>query len=99
MSPTTEARTTKRRQLLVDAERHGDLGDYFGMVRRSVRALGRRVPQNDVSDLILLAAVVDEAQSAMAAAVEQLRADGASWSQIGDALGMTKQAAEKRFGR
>ena len=30
--------------------------------------------------------------------VMQLRADGASWSLIGWALGMTKQAAVKRYG-
>lgn len=97
MSPLS-ASQAKRRQLLVDAERHGDLGEYFGMVRRSIRALGRRVPQNDVSDLILLAATIDIAKHALTDAVNDLRDAGMSWEQIGDALGVSKQAAEKRFG-
>lgn len=97
MSPR-EARASKHRQLVVDAERHSDLAGYFGMVKRSICALGRRIPQNDVPDLILLAEVVDLAQRTMQTTVDQLRADGASWQQIGDALGVTKQAAEKRFG-
>lgn len=29
--------------------------------------------------------------------VDQARADGASWAEIGDAMGVTKQAAQKRF--
>lgn len=32
-------------------------------------------------------------------AVTQARADGLSWEEIGMALGMTKQAAQQRYGR
>lgn len=35
----------------------------------------------------------------MAALVEVMRAEGASWSQVGRVLGTTRQAATQRFGR
>lgn len=31
--------------------------------------------------------------------VAQARAEGASWEQVGHALGITKQAAQQRFGK
>ena len=40
-----------------------------------------------------------EAAELEAVAVREARAAGASWSQIGDALGVTKQAAQMRFGK
>jgi predicted ArsR family transcriptional regulator len=33
------------------------------------------------------------------ALVAQARSEGASWEQIGQALGITKQAAQQRFGK
>lgn len=39
------------------------------------------------------------AESAVNQAVKLARRDGASWSQVGDAIGITRQAAQQRFGR
>ena len=42
---------------------------------------------------------VDEAETALRAAVKQAREAGDSWAIIGAALGTSRQAAHERFGR
>lgn len=44
-------------------------------------------------------AALDEARRQLALAVQEARAQGQTWAQIGEELDMTKQAAFKRFGR
>lgn len=44
------------------------------------------------------AAKVAEANAELEAAVVAMRNAGASWSQVADAIGVTRQAAWKRFG-
>lgn len=41
----------------------------------------------------------DAAERVLVAAVQRARDDGASWQTIGDALGVTRQAAFQRFGK
>ncbi|WP_217428269.1 DUF3887 domain-containing protein [Microlunatus speluncae] len=41
----------------------------------------------------------DSAERAVAAAIQQARRDGTSWQAIGDALGVTRQAAFQRYGK
>jgi len=41
----------------------------------------------------------DQAQGAIEAAVTQARLDGASWTIIGSALGISRQGALKRYGQ
>lgn len=43
--------------------------------------------------------VQDQADALMAAAVQQARAAGRTWQQIGEVLGVTRQAAFQRYGR
>ncbi|WP_246846245.1 DUF3887 domain-containing protein [Humibacter ginsenosidimutans] len=45
------------------------------------------------------AGVRDAAEGILIAAVRQARDDGASWQTIGDALGVTRQAAFQRYGK
>lgn len=42
---------------------------------------------------------LDDARRQLALAVQEARAEGRTWAQIGEELDMTKQAAFKRFGR
>ncbi|MCG2798011.1 MAG: hypothetical protein L6367_05660 [Cellulomonas sp.] len=42
--------------------------------------------------------VVDELDEEVAVAVAHLRVDGASWAQVGRALGISRQGARQRFG-
>lgn len=46
-----------------------------------------------------LTAAIVQLVDAQATLVAQMRADNEPWSRIGDALGLTKQAAQNRFGK
>ena len=49
-------------------------------------------------DRLALARVISAAAADLEhALVSEARADGATWTQIGEAFGMTKQAAQQRF--
>ena len=55
-------------------------------------------PLDNVSDAFVVSAHLDEQSDALIGYfVDQARRSGASWSQIGAAMGVTKQAAQKRF--
>ena len=73
--------------------------EFLGMVRRMIRAAGRRVAQGDEFELAELAALQSELESVTAQAVAAWRADGRSWASIGDALGISKQGAQQRYGK
>lgn len=72
--------------------------EYTGFVRRAVRALGRRVASGDVETLPRLAELSAELDAVIADAVIGLRAAGYSWAEIGARLGVTRQAAQQRWG-
>lgn len=52
----------------------------------------------EVAELRALAGERAQLEARMRVAVQQLRGAGASWSVIGDALGVSRSAAQKRFG-
>jgi len=55
-------------------------------------------PLENVSDAFTLSSQLDEQADALIGYfVDQARKSGLSWSQIGGAMGVTKQAAQKRF--
>lgn len=55
-------------------------------------------PLENVSDAFAVSAWLDEESDALIGYfVDQARRSGASWSQIGAAMGVSKQAAQKRF--
>src|SRR5271156_4835882 len=55
-------------------------------------------PLDNVADAFTVSAQLDEQADALIGHfVDQARRSGASWSQIGAAMGVTKQAAQKRF--
>ncbi|MEV4764704.1 hypothetical protein AB0J89_18985 [Micromonospora chokoriensis] len=71
---------------------------FAGFARRIIRAHGRRVATGDVEalrDLIALSSVIDDA---IGEAVIGLRAFGYSWAEIGSRLGISRQAAQQRWG-
>jgi len=71
--------------------------EYHGFARRILKAYGRRAGYDIVAlgDLSLLAADID---AAMRSAIVRLRDDqGHSWAEIGAVLGVTRQAAQKRY--
>ncbi len=55
-------------------------------------------PLDNLSDAVTVAAQLDEqADSLIGHFVDQARRSGATWSQIGASMGVTKQAAQQRF--
>jgi hypothetical protein len=71
--------------------------DYSSFNRRILRAMARRA-STDIDALPMLQSTLDEGQRLMRDAVAKLRADGYSWADIGARLGISKQAAQQRFG-
>ncbi len=69
-----------------------------GRCRRIVAAHGRRVADGDVEGLGQLAALGEQIEQATAAAVRGLRKGGYSWTDIATRLGITRQAAQQRWG-
>ena len=94
MSPNTVKRslTHKRRRDVVEND------EYAAFVRRIIRAYARRIATGDVEALTDMVALSAELDAAIAAAVIGLRGVGCSWTEIGDRLGITRQAAQQRWG-
>lgn len=52
-----------------------------------------------LQNLGLMAASARELEQRLAGAVAGARAEGASWAQIGASLGITRQAAQQKYGK
>ena len=59
----------------------------------------RRLPGAELARLIDAARAAADADQHLAEAARAARRAGASWSQIGNALGLTRQAAQQRWGQ
>jgi hypothetical protein len=73
--------------------------EYAAFVRRILHAHSRRAGDGDVEALALMLDLAEEIDTAMAEAFKDLRACGYSWAEIGSRLGITRQAAQQRWGR
>lgn len=71
---------------------------YAAFARRIVRAYATRVAAGDVEALPGLLALSDEINAHVHEAVNGLRAFGYSWTEIANRLGITRQAAQQRWG-
>jgi hypothetical protein len=72
--------------------------EYAGFARRVIAAYSRRIAAGDIealTDLVALSTRVDEA---ITTAVRGLRGFGYSWADIATRLGITRQAAQQRWG-
>jgi hypothetical protein len=72
--------------------------EYAAFARRILRAYARRVADGDVEALSLMLDLSAEIDTAIGQAVTGLRAFGYSWAEIGSRLGITRQAAQQRWG-
>jgi hypothetical protein len=81
------------------AKRVREAAEYGGMVRRMLRAYGRRVADRDVEALTELVGMRAELEAAVQVAVDGLRASGYSWAEVARPLGISRQAAQQRYGR
>jgi hypothetical protein len=85
--------TSKRARRLVEND------DYAAFARRILRAYARRVADGDVDALITMTGLAEEIDTAIGQAVTGLRQFGYSWAEIGSRLGITRQAAQQRWGQ
>jgi hypothetical protein len=53
----------------------------------------------ELGELMEAATELFHAEERVAQAVESARGAGASWTEVGDAIGISRQAAQQRFGR
>lgn len=91
-TPPVKKRLTPKRE----RETH----EYAAMMRRMLAAHGRRVADADPEDLADLIALRGSLDAAIGDAVRGQRSSfGTSWSDIGRALGITRQAAQQRYGK
>ncbi|MEU7716352.1 hypothetical protein AB0B03_30950 [Micromonospora chalcea] len=71
---------------------------FAAFARRIIRAHGRRVATGDVEALRDLVTLSTDLDRAITDAVIGLRAFGYSWADIGARLGISRQAAQQRWG-
>jgi hypothetical protein len=72
--------------------------EYAAFLGRVLRAYARRVAAGDVDALTLMLGLSGQIDTAIAQAVTGLRGFGYSWAEIGNRLGVTRQAAQQRWG-
>jgi hypothetical protein len=74
--------------------------EYAGFARRILRAMGRRVGAGDIAALPELVALRDELDAVIGESVAALRSEPHcySWQEIADRLGVSRQAAQQRWG-
>ena len=72
--------------------------EYAAFARRILRAYSRRIATGDVESLAHLVSLSAEIDNAIQQAVRGLRTAGYSWAEIGARLGITRQAAQQRWG-
>jgi hypothetical protein len=93
------SRLTVNAALTPDSERRVVENDqYAAFLRRVVRAYSRRVGDGDVEALDDMLAVARELDIAIDAAVTSLKRFGYSWAEIAARIGVTRQAAQQRWG-
>jgi hypothetical protein len=81
------------------ARRVAENDDYAAFAPRILRAYARRIADGDVEALTLMLGLSVEIDTAISQAVTGLREFGYSWAEIGARLGITRQAAQQRWGR
>lgn len=77
---------------------HREAAELIGFQRRMARAMVKRAEGGELEALSALADARRAFDAAISEAARALRIHGYTWADIGAELGVTKQAAQKRFG-
>ena len=92
-SGVNRALTPKRRTRVTENDQ------YAAFLRRAIRAYSRRVGSGDIDALADMTRLATHLDQAITEAVTGLRtAAGYSWADIALRLGITRQAAQQRWG-
>lgn len=99
-APARERRFTVNKPLTPNQPRRVvENDDYAAFLRRVLRAYSRRVAAGDIEAIADMATLADEITAATKGAITRLRAThGYSWADIARRLGITRQAAQQRWG-
>lgn len=73
--------------------------DMAAFNRRIMRGMVRRAAEGDRDVLVALAQTQVDLDAAMRDAIAALRDKGCSWADVARELGITRQAAQQRYGR
>jgi len=91
-SGVNQSLTLKRRRRITEND------EYAAFLRRVIRAYSRRVASGDIDAITDMAHLAADFDTAIGEAVTGLRSAGYSWADIGLRLGITRQAAQQRWG-
>jgi hypothetical protein len=72
--------------------------EYAAFLGRAIRAYSRRIAAGDIDSICYMIRTVAELDTAIRDAVTGLRSIGYSWNDIARRLGITRQAAQQRWG-
>jgi hypothetical protein len=92
-------RSSVKARLTPNRRRPVEDGEYASFIRRVIRAHARRVAAGDADALADMTGLATELDAAISQAVTGLRNAGYSWAEIAARLGVTRQAAQQRWGR
>ena len=92
LSDVNMSLTPKRPRRVVEND------DYAAFARRVIRAYARRIATGDIEALAAMTVLATDLDQAINDAVTGLRACGYSWAEIARPLGITRQAAQQRWG-
>jgi hypothetical protein len=101
MSITTASASTNTVNPVLTAKRVRPVVEndaYAAFARRILAAYARRIADGDIESLTLMTGLATDIDTAIGQAVTGLRAFGYSWAEIGSRLGVTRQAAQQRWG-
>jgi hypothetical protein len=90
--------SVKRRLTAKRPRRPVENDEYAAFARRILHAYGHRIAQGDIDALEDMRDLAAEVETAMGQAVKGLRQQGYSWAEIGTRLGISRQAAQQRWG-
>jgi hypothetical protein len=91
-STVNDALTAKRPRRVVEND------EYAAFIRRVIRAYARRIASGDIEALADMTTLAGDLDHAITEAVTGLRACGYSWAEIARPLGVSRQAAQQRWG-
>lgn len=99
----SDGMNTVKDSLTIPAQRTRTRGavenrEFAAFTKRIIRAHARRVAAGDVEALTDLVALSQAVEKATAEAVIGLRDFGYSWADIATRIGVSKQAAQQRWG-
>jgi hypothetical protein len=90
--------TVNRSLTLNRSRRLVENDEYAAFIRRVLRAYSRRIAAGDIEAIAAMTTLAAQLDTAITEAITSLRTAGYSWADIARPLGVTRQAAQQRWG-